>query len=102
MRGPPETAAIAENAVLVVPILIVQRRNPRVRIAWTVLPQDRQFARLVEGKRSQEGRIDKAEDRGIGADSQGQHDDPHRRESRGTGEEACAIPNVLNEGWHGG
>ena len=60
-----------------------------------------QIVRLREGQRLQQQRVDEGEDRGVGADAEGERDDRDQGEDRRLDERANRVANVLSNGLHG-
>jgi len=60
-----------------------------------------QLVRLREGQRLQQQCVDEGEDRGVGADAEGERDDRDQGEDRRLDERANRVANVLSNGLHG-
>jgi hypothetical protein len=62
--------------------------------------QPHQPFRLFEGYRTQQDRVDDAEDRGVGADAERQDGDDRNRERRGPGHDPERMSKIGKHGTH--
>jgi hypothetical protein len=60
-----------------------------------------QLAGIAIGQRAEQHRVHRAEDRGVGSDSQGEREDDDAGEGRALGQAAEAVAEILQEGIHG-
>ena len=84
------------------PVLEVEGGDAVLFEAGGALPESDDLLRLAEGEGPEEHRIHDAEDRRIGADSQGEHDGRDGGEAGGAPEQTERVAEVLGEGAHEG
>src|SRR5205085_3791441 len=95
--GRIESRDFFKNLRLISPVSQVRKGNqilthPLRQIAF---PNHHEAVRLFERKRADQKRIDNAENRGVGADTQSQSDDDYSSESRPVKKHANAVAQVL-------
>jgi hypothetical protein len=89
-----------ERSALVADVLEVRDGEAHLRDLFGPFGEEHEPVRLLVGKRAQQHRVDHAEDRGVGADAQGQGQDGHGGESGAARQHASPVTDVLPPGLH--
>ena len=90
----------SNTRVLVAHVLEVRDGEAHLRHLLGPFGQEHQPVGLVVGQRAQQDRVDHAEDRGVGADAQGQGQDGHGGESGTPRQHPSPVTDVLPPGFH--
>ncbi len=87
-----------ERLLLLAPVEKIERGHAVVREARRPLPEHHEAIGFSEGEGTQEGRVDEAEHRAVGADADGEHSDRDEGEAGSAPQGAGGVAQVAPEG----
>jgi hypothetical protein len=88
-----ERVGLIAKSLVVFPRIAVGRRLSRIRILAEELDE---LTRIPHRQRAEHQGVDQAEDRGVGADTEGEGEDRHRGEAGRAAHHAYGVPKILH------